>query len=627
MDSNIFELTFEKAAIGIAHLDASGKWIRVNQQLCNFLGYSREELLSLTFQDITYKDDLEFDLFHTKKLYEGLDNTFTIEKRYIRKDGTPTWAQLSASVVRDEKGEVAYFISVIADINEQKHLEYEKNKALNDLKFSNQKYKEINDNLKKAEQIAKLGNWSLNILENKLAWSDEIFNIFEIDQKQFEATYEAFVARIHPDDREIVHTTYIRSLEIRENYKIIHRLLMNDGRIKYVMEQCKTTFDEDGKPLYSIGTVQDITEVRNAQLQLIESEQFYRTIVSSIDKGILILENNSVIDCNETALSLFETTEEKFIGTNIIDSTRTIECSIESFETHLSNAYQGHAIREQCTLILHENVKMSKVLEITLATYGNNADKLIMLTRDITQKLEEEKIFKMHTRQAQMGEMISMIAHQWRQPLAIINAIASQLRLKEMMKDDEDSNLLDSMIKIEQQSLHLSQTITDYRDFFRPDKPLETIQLSDLIVHTLDLIDHTMKSKGVTIQKIVRFPSIVKIYRNEVLQVLITLLKNSFDAFEENNIHNRQINIEVDQDKNFGIIVIKDNAGGISENVLGKIFVPYFTTKGHSYGTGLGLYMSKTIVEEHCHGKLDISSCNNETTITIKFPLLTDLTQ
>ncbi|MBV5321584.1 MAG: PAS domain S-box protein, partial [Sulfuricurvum sp.] len=123
MDSNIFELTFEKAAIGIAHVDASGKWIRVNQQLCNFLGYSREELLSLTFQDITYKDDLDFDLSHANKLYEGVEDTFSIEKRYVRKDGTPTWAQLSAAAVRDKNGNVEYFISVIADINEQKQLE------------------------------------------------------------------------------------------------------------------------------------------------------------------------------------------------------------------------------------------------------------------------------------------------------------------------------------------------------------------------------------------------------------------------------------------------------------------------------------------------------------------------
>lgn len=732
MYADIFEITFEKAAIGIAHVDTSGKWIRVNQQLCHFLGYTREELLSITFHDITHQDDLAFDLSHVNKLQQGLDDSFNIEKRYIRKDGTATWAQLSASVVRNDDGEIEYFIAVIADINERKQLEMrlkrteismdtagdglywidvnaniihvntaaclmsgysyeeltsinipsldpnvdqkrwqellaylktgqviqieshhrkkngdlievgitgnyfvfeetgyvfatvrdltESKNVLHQLEQSNEKYKETNHNLKKAEQIAKLGNWSLDITNNKLTWSDEIFNIFEIDQKKFGATYEAFVNAIHPDDREMVNNAYIRSLETQEKYKIVHRLLMKDERIKYVIEQCETTFDEDGKPLFSIGTVQDITEIRTTQLQLIESEQFYRTIVSSVDKAIVILENNIIIDCNPIALELFEMSEEELIGKNILNTNRHIECGSDSFDIHLERAYMGKLTRLQCTMILDNNVKDSKILEITLANYGSNAEKLILLARDITQKLEEDKFFKMHTRQAQMGEMISMIAHQWRQPLAIINAIASQVRIREMLEDNENKLLVENMIKIETQSLHLSQTISDYRDFFHPDKPKEDVFLSEIIQHTLNLVDHTLKSNGVAIQQITDYPSKVNIYRNEVIQVIITLLKNSFDAFEENGVVNRQINITVSQDEEYGIIKIQDNAGGIPSDVIPKLFVPYFTTKSYSHGTGLGLYMSKMIIEDHCSGVLEITSFEDETTLIIKFP-------
>lgn len=213
-----------------------------------------------------------------------------------------------------------------------------------------------------------------------------------------------------------------------------------------------------------------------------------------------------------------------------------------------------------------------------------------------------------------------MIAHQWRQPLAIINAIASQLRLKEILKEDENSDLIDHLIKIEQQSLHLSQTISDYRDFFRPDKPLEPVALTELIDHTLDLIDHTLKSKGISINKVVHTPSTVHSYKNEIIQVLISLFKNACDAFEENNIFNRQIEIEINHNDLYGIITLKDNAGGIPEDIRNKIFIPYFTTKSHSHGTGLGLYMSKMIIEDHCRGLLEISSSNQETTITIKLP-------
>lgn len=213
-----------------------------------------------------------------------------------------------------------------------------------------------------------------------------------------------------------------------------------------------------------------------------------------------------------------------------------------------------------------------------------------------------------------------MIAHQWRQPLAIINSLTSQLRIKEMLKDDENPELITQLTKIEQQSLHLSQTISDYRDFFRPDKPIETILLSELVDHSLELIDHTIKSNAVTVRQCIHQNVSIDIYRNELIQVIVSLFKNSFDAFDENEILNRIIQIDITHDQEYGIINITDNAGGIIPEVLEKIFTPYFTTKNQSYGTGLGLYMSKMIVEDHASGKLEITSYDDQTTITIKLP-------
>ncbi|MFZ2890614.1 sensor histidine kinase, partial [Sulfuricurvum sp.] len=112
----------------------------------------------------------------------------------------------------------------------------------------------------------------------------------------------------------------------------------------------------------------------------------------------------------------------------------------------------------------------------------------------------------------------------------------------------------------------------------------------------------------------------VDIYRNELIQVIISLFKNSFDAFDENNISNRLIQIDIDHDNQHGILTITDNGGGITQEALNKIFVPYFTTKNHTEGTGLGMYMSKMIIEDHSKGKLEISSNNDQTTITLRLP-------
>jgi diguanylate cyclase (GGDEF)-like protein len=126
----------------------------------------------------------------------------------------------------------------------------------------------MSNQLLEAQRIAHVGSWQLDLVSNKLVWSDEIFRIFESDPTHFEATNEAFLAAIHPEDRDAVNAACRQSLETRQPYSITHRLLMPDGRIKYVHGQCESVFDAGGKPLRSMGTMQDITERKQLELEL-----------------------------------------------------------------------------------------------------------------------------------------------------------------------------------------------------------------------------------------------------------------------------------------------------------------------------------------------------------------------
>lgn len=135
--------------------------------------------------------------------------------------------------------------------------------------------------LAEAQRIAQVGSWELGLVSNTLSWSDEIFRIFEIDPEKFGASYEAFLNAIHPDDREAVSRAYTESLEKRVPYDVEHRLLMPDGRIKYVHERGATDYDADGKPVCSLGTVQDITERRLAEAVLHEREQEFRALAEN----------------------------------------------------------------------------------------------------------------------------------------------------------------------------------------------------------------------------------------------------------------------------------------------------------------------------------------------------------
>ena len=119
--------------------------------------------------------------------------------------------------------------------------------------------------LKEAEQIAHLGHWELNLMTNTLYWSDEIYRIFNLDPVEFSATYEAFLDTVHPDDRRLVDNAYTDSVKNKTGYDLIHRLLLKDGTVKLVHEKCQTIYDEKGKPLRSIGTVQDITKQKRRE--------------------------------------------------------------------------------------------------------------------------------------------------------------------------------------------------------------------------------------------------------------------------------------------------------------------------------------------------------------------------
>lgn len=167
------------------------------------------------------------------------------------------------------------FVATYTDITERKNAE----RTLH----------ETAERLAEAQHIAHFGHWRLDHTNNDLEWSDEVYQIFEIEPTQFSASYEAFLNTIHPEDREKVNQTYTQSLKTRAPYEIDHRLEMPDGRIKWVHERCRTEFDKKGNPVNSIGTVQDITDRKNAEKALYESEARFRDLIEGSPLGIQIV--------------------------------------------------------------------------------------------------------------------------------------------------------------------------------------------------------------------------------------------------------------------------------------------------------------------------------------------------
>lgn len=242
------------------------------------------------------------------------------------------------------------------------------------------------------------------------------------------------------------------------------------------------------------------------------------------------------------------------------------------------------------------------------------------VNKEIEKNREKEKQIIHQSRLAQLGEMISMIAHQWRQPLASISATAAGLQLK-IIKDQYDQQYyLDGVNNISRYTKHLSSTIDDFRNFFMHDKEMVSFSLKASVERSLEIISSTLEHHNILVQQEYKNNPEVMGYPNEIRQVILNLLKNAQDILIEHNVKNPWIKIRIETIGQNALLSISDNAGGIDPKIKEHLFEPYFTTKAKHDGMGLGLYMSKMIVEKHSGGH--ISAYNTESGATFEVSLM-----
>ncbi len=225
------------------------------------------------------------------------------------------------------------------------------------------------------------------------------------------------------------------------------------------------------------------------------------------------------------------------------------------------------------------------------------------------------------SRHAAMGEMISMIAHQWRQPITVISMVANNLLADVELEDIEPERLRQSADKVLNQTQHLSQTIDDFKNFFKPNKQVEMTLVSDVLEENFAIVGKSLENNNIVIEKDYNCKTLIPLYSRELLQVFINIFKNAKEALLENEIKDPMISVLTHEDETYVYISICDNGKGIAPAILKKIYDPYFSTKDEKIGTGLGLYMSKTIVEKHLNGTIKANN-RQEGGVCFKISLL-----
>lgn len=349
-----------------------------------------------------------------------------------------------------------------------------------------------------------------------------------------------------------------------------------------------------------------------------ESEAFHQTIFNSANDAIAILDLESnfllVNDTYEkltgyTKAELYTKSCRELTVENMRDTTD--EVRLEILKT---GSYKGY--EKSCI------VKNGRIIDVYMdIVLMPSKDKFLISTKDVTEenRLKREKILHQkqrlqHSRMAQMGEMISMIAHQWRQPLAAISSTVMNLEVKFMLGtfdlSSEDGRakqkeyFLTNFKNIETFVSNLSATIDDFRNFYKPTKQVSKTSLDIIVERAMKIVQVSLKNDNIKVEYDYKAISDIEVYENEIMQVVLNILKNAQDNFLEKKIQNPKITIIIDEKS----LTICDNGGGIDESIIDKIFDPYFSTKEELNGTGLGLYMSQLIIKEHHKGTISIEN-------------------
>jgi PAS domain S-box-containing protein len=472
------------------------------------------------------------------------------------------------------------------------------------------------EKLNKAQQISHVGSWQYDSIANEIVWSAETYRIYEMEPFSIPIDHEWFFAHLYPDDVELIQDAVEKAFSGERFYDVTHRILTAKGNVRIVHQRAEVYW-EDERQKFS-GTIQDITETKRSEEMIGRLSQ----VVNQTPFSIMITDLQGVIEyVNNQSLKLTGYFSHELIGQQM----RLFKSGLhpESFYQDLWSTITEKRSFWRGTIINRMKNGELRDCASTVFPIFNTQDEIInfvTIQDDVTERNMKDRLFLMQTRQAQMGEMLSMIAHQWRQPLAIMSALMSRQKINIMLEKSTLEEITKSFDEMEVQVQHLSRTITDFKDFFKPDKETVMTKSSLIVSKTLELVEHTLMNKNINVEVEHSNDTEYRTYENELIQVMLNLIKNAQDAFEEKGVKAPFLIIHTDQGEGYVMITVEDNAGGIDPGFIETIFSPYTSTKSDN-GTGLGLYMSKTIVEEHCHGSIRADNIRDGVRFTLRFPI------
>jgi diguanylate cyclase (GGDEF)-like protein/PAS domain S-box-containing protein len=414
----LFETAFSEAPIGMTLVALDGRWLKVNPAMCEIVGWPEEDLLGLTFRDITDPDDLPRQVEQLRQLDAGEISSFQAEKRYVARDGREIWANLSVSLVRDAAGEPRHYIGQVQDISERKRYE---------LAFREERLA-----LDEAQRLAQIGSWSWDTRSGEVSWSAQLYRLFGRDPGAGPAVGKALLSYVHPEDLERVRHGYIDQLAQGAPFELDFRIVRGDGSVRTLRGIGKR--NPTRRDIY-VGTVQDVTELRHAEFEARRERDYAEAITRSMLDGFLLTKDATILEVNQALCEMTGYAREELLGMRTPFPFWAPE-SIDEIRRQAPRLRSGHAAEFELVFLRRDGTRFPVSIH-TVPAESQDGTRLGLVTtvRDISErKRHEEELERLATQDPLTGLANHRVFHE-RLHAEIARAQRQDLRLSVAILD------------------------------------------------------------------------------------------------------------------------------------------------------------------------------------------------
>jgi two-component system, NtrC family, sensor kinase len=584
-----FRAAFEQAAVGIVQTDINGKFSKINQKFADIVGYSAEELLDKYFVDITYPDDISLDRLEIQLLIAGDLKTFAREKRYVRKDKTLVWVNISVSLVRKINGQPDYLIGILQDISDRKQAEEA-------LQTQSRQFQALLDNIPHIAWL-KDDRYQFIAVNEPFARACAIHPDDIIGKTDFDVWQPEIAQKYQDDDREVIAS--------QQSKKVEEAIIDESGQTVWI-ETIKTPiFDQFGEAIGTTGISMNITDRKQAEEAMRQKNE---EITLALEK--LQLAQTELIQSEKmAALGQLVAGIAHEINTPLGAIQASIGNIVNSLEESLQNLPQ--LFRKLSSEDLADFFTLLEIAQQPKQQLSFREER--QLKRTLKQTLEDENI-----------EQADVIADN----LSKMGILPEQIpSLKSLLQTNDNSFTLEtayqlSAIQNNSQNIKLaveraSKIVFALKSYARQDfsESMVSASIADGI-ETVLTIYHNQLKQGINLVKTYEEVPSIPCYPEELTQVWTNLIHNALQAMN----YKGKLTIALCQRDRHIVVEITDSGAGIPPEIQEKIFQPFFTTKPAGEGSGLGLDIVRKIVEKH-QGKIELESQPGSTKFSVWLPI------